>query len=120
MLALVKTPHTEIVLNGDGAQEIIDLLRSRFSVQILNPPDSLPDDEELVNINDTDWWKNHAHRALAGARLKAGLTQKQLAEKTGLRQTVISEYENGRRRMTMKTARKFAAALDTFPEKFMM
>lgn len=114
MLALVKTPHTEIVLNGDGAQEIIDLLRSRFTVQVLNPAE----DEELVSINDTDWWRDHAHRVLAGARLKAGLTQKQLAEKTGLRQTVISEYENGKRRMTMKMARKFAAALGTFPEKF--
>lgn len=119
MLALVKTPHTEIVLNGDGAQEIIELLRSRFPVQVVNP-DSLSDDEELVNINDTDWWKNNKHRVLAGARLKIGLTQKQLAEKTGLRQTVISEYENGKRRMTMKMARKFAAALNTYPEKFML
>ena len=120
MLALVKTPHTEIVLNGDGAQEIIDLLRSRFPVQILTPSDSLPDDEELVNINDTDWWRKRKHYVLAGARLKAGLTQKQLAAKTGIRQTVISEYENGKRRMTMRVARKFAAALNTFPEKFMI
>ena len=57
---------------------------------------------------------------LAGARLKAGLTQKQLAAETGIRQSVISEYENGRRRMTMRAARKFAAVLNTVPEKFMM
>ena len=120
MLALVKAPRTEIVLNGDGTQEIIDLLRSRFSVQILVPSDPVPDEEELVNINDTDWWQENKHRVLAGARLKAGLTQKQLADKTGIRQSVISEYENGKRRMTMKMARKFASALHTFPEKFMV
>ncbi|MBO4303535.1 MAG: helix-turn-helix transcriptional regulator [Lentisphaeria bacterium] len=76
--------------------------------------------EKLVNINDTDWWQENKHRVLAGARLKAGLTQKQLADKTGIRQSVISEYENGKRRMTMKMARKFASALHTFPEKFMV
>lgn len=123
MLAVVKMPHTdtEMVLNGDGSAEIIDFLRSRFSVQVLNPVESLPDDEdELIDINETDWWKKNKHRVLAGARLKIGLTQKQLAETVGIRQTVLSEYENGKRRITPKMAEKFAKALNTYPEKFLM
>ena len=52
-------------------------------------------------------------------RLERGLTQKQLAETVGIRQTVLSEYENGKRRITPKMAEKFAKALNTYPEKFL-
>jgi len=41
--------------------------------------------------------KNRIGNLLAGARLKAGLTQTQLAEKLGIRQNMVSDYEHGRR-----------------------
>lgn len=115
MLALVKTPHTEIILNGTGVSEIIDLLKTRFAVQIF----SADEENDLVNINDTSWWKNNRHRVLAGARRKAGLTQKQLADAVGIRQSVLSEYEQGKRKITPAVAEKLAAALNTWPEKFL-
>lgn len=115
MLALVKTPHTEIILNGTGASEIIDFLKTRFAVQIF----SADEENDLVNINDTSWWKNNRHRVLAGARRKAELTQKQLADAVGIRQSVLSEYERGKRKITPAMAEKLAAALNTWPEKFL-
>ena len=57
--------------------------------------------------------------ALYQAMQSKGLTQKQLAEAVGIRQTVLSEYENGKRRITPKMAEKFARALNTYPEKFL-
>ncbi len=49
--------------------------------------------------------------ALAGARAKEGLTQRQLAEMTGIPQRHISEMENGKRSVGKETAKKLGKAL---------
>jgi ribosome-binding protein aMBF1 (putative translation factor) len=58
-------------------------------------------DDEFVPIESTEYWKemerNRIGNLLAGSRLKAGLTQAQLAEKLGIRQNMVSDYERGRR-----------------------
>ncbi len=54
---------------------------------------------------------NSSGVALRGARGKEGLTQKQLAEKTGIAQHHISEMENGKRPIGKETARKLATVL---------
>lgn len=48
---------------------------------------------------------------LAGARGKEGMTQKQLAEKCGIPQSHISEMEQGKRVIGIKTAKTLGAAL---------
>lgn len=133
MLVAVKAPHIdlELICRGQGTGEFIELIRKHYRVKVFTDivvsesgDDELiktvdSSDEELIDINETDWWKNNKHRVLAGARLKAGLTQKQLAASVGIRQTVLSEYENGKRKITPKMAEKFAVALHTRPEKFL-
>lgn len=49
---------------------------------------------------------------LRGTRLKEGLTQKELAEKTGIPQRHISEMENGKRSIGKNRAEKLAKALN--------
>jgi len=49
--------------------------------------------------------------SIRGGRGKEGLTQKQLAELTGISQHHLSEMENGKRPIGKDTARKLAAAL---------
>lgn len=49
--------------------------------------------------------------ALAGGREKEGLTQRQLAELTGIPQRHISEMENGKRPIGKERAKKLAEAL---------
>ena len=49
--------------------------------------------------------------SIRGGRGKEGLTQKQLAELTGISQHHLSEMENGKRPIGKETARKLAAAL---------
>ena len=118
MLAVVRKPHTEISLSGVGAQEIIKLLRSHFAVEVLDPKPR-DNDDELVDIETTDWWRDNKYRVLAGARLKLDMTHKELAARSGIRQAVISEYESGKRKLTLRAAIKLAQALDTTPEHLM-
>lgn len=48
---------------------------------------------------------------LQAARAKAGLNQTELSEKTGIRQSHISEMEKGKRAIGKAVAKKLAAAL---------
>jgi len=44
------------------------------------------------------------------ARLKAGLTQRQLADRLGVTQPVVAAYESGRRQPTVPTLMRFLSA----------
>ena len=44
------------------------------------------------------------------ARKRKGLTQKELAEKIGTKQTYIAQLERGRRNITLATIEKYARA----------
>lgn len=48
---------------------------------------------------------------LAGARLKAGMTQAQLAAELGIRQNMVSDYERGRRRYSDAMAARLSKVL---------
>lgn len=61
--------------------------------------------------------KNRVGNLLAGARLKAGLTQSQLAEKLGIRQNMISDYERGRRSYSDAMATRLSRVLKVKDER---
>jgi ribosome-binding protein aMBF1 (putative translation factor) len=110
MLALVKKPRIEISLQGENVDELIEWIRKKFEVSILTS-----DDSESIAVEDTDFWKemqsNRIGNLLAGARLKANLSQSQLAEKLGIRQNMISDYERGKRRLSPSMAKRIAKIL---------
>ena len=68
-----------------------------------------------IPVEETEFWKqmdrNRVGNLLAGARLKAGLTQGQLAKKLGIRQNMVSDYERGRRSLSPAMAARFSAVL---------
>ena len=111
MLALVKKPRIEISLQGEHVDELIEWIRKKFDVSILTS-----DDSESISIEETDFWKemqsNRIGNLLAGARLKANLSQAQLAEKLGIRQNMISDYERGKRRLSPAMAKRIAKILN--------
>ncbi|MGD0781884.1 MAG: helix-turn-helix transcriptional regulator, partial [Candidatus Aminicenantales bacterium] len=76
---------------------------------------STDDAEESVRVEETDFWKemekNRVGNLLAGARLKARLTQGQLAKKLEIRQNMVSDYERGRRFLSPGMAKRFSAVL---------
>ena len=50
-------------------------------------------------------------RAIADARVKQNLTQKQVAERTGIAQTEISKLENGTRNPSVRLLQRLADGL---------
>jgi ribosome-binding protein aMBF1 (putative translation factor) len=112
MLAVVKKPHIEMALSGENPIELLNWIRRKFDVSVLTPQH-----DASVPIDKTDFWqdmnRNRTGHLLAGARLKAELTQSELAGKVGIRQNMVSEYESGKRALTRAMARRFAEALNT-------
>jgi len=110
MLALVKKPHIELSLQGENVEELIDWIKKKFDVSIL-----ISDQSDSLPVEETDFWKemqsNRIGNLLAGARLKAGLTQAQLAKELGIRQNMISDYERGKRRLSPSMAKRIAKFL---------
>ena len=110
MLALVKKPRIEISLQGENVEEVIEWIKKKYEVSILTSERT-----DIVSIEETDFWKemqsNRIGNLLAGARLKAGLTQAQVAKKLGVRQNMVSDYERGKRRLSPSMAKRFAKAL---------
>ena len=51
-------------------------------------------------------------RAIVDTRIAQNLTQKELAEKTGIAQTEISRIENGTRNPSLKTLQRLADGMD--------
>ena len=111
MLALVKKPHIEISLHGEHVTELLDWIKMKFDVTVLAED---PEDE-FVSIESTAYWKemekNRVGNILAGARIKAGLTQAQLADKLGIRQNMVSDYERGRRTYSDDMAKRLSQTL---------
>ena len=76
--------------------------------------------DEFVPIESTKYWKemerNRIGNLLAGSRLKAGLTQAQLAKRLGIRQNMVSDYERGRRTYSDAMAARLCKVLQVNEE----
>ena len=111
MLALVKKPHIELSIHGEHADELLAWIKKKYDVAILADEEK----DDLIGIESTKFWtemeKNRIGNLLAGARLKAGLTQAQLADKLGIRQNMISDYERGRRTYSNDMAKRLSKTL---------
>ena len=110
MLALVKKPRIEIFLQGENVDELIEWIRKKYEINILSS-----DNDDSIDIEETDFWKemqsNRIGNLLSAARLKANLSQSQLAKKLEIRQNMISDYERGKRRLTPDMAKRIAETL---------
>lgn len=116
MLALVKKPHIELSIHGEHVAELVDWIRKKYEVTIL----AEEHEDGYVPIESTEYWKemekNRVGNLLAGARLKAGLTQSQLADKLGIKQNMVSDYERGRRTYSDAMAARLATTLEVREE----
>jgi len=117
MLTLVKKPHIELSIHGEHVAELVAWIRKKYDVAVL--AEEL--DEEFVSIESTEYWremeKNRVGNLLAGARLKAGMTQTQLAEELGIRQNMVSDYERGRRTYSDAMAKRLSKTLKVKEER---
>ncbi len=117
MLALVKKPHIELSIHGEHIDELLAWIRKKYDVSILAEEAG----DEFISIESTEFWKemekNRIGNLLAGARLKAGLTQDELATKLGIRQNMVSDYERGRRAYSPAMAKRLSKVLKVKEER---
>ncbi|WP_176013337.1 helix-turn-helix domain-containing protein [Victivallis sp. Marseille-Q1083] len=106
MLLVIKSPYTEIALNGEGGSEVFDCLKKHFDLEVVSGGEAMPLPPETPG------------ERLAAIRLKHELTQSELARKSGIAQAAISDYENGKRKLTRKAAGKLGKALEEPVKRF--
>jgi ribosome-binding protein aMBF1 (putative translation factor) len=115
MLGVVKKPHIELSISGEGAEAIIEWIKQKFDLQIISGGN------DKINIEKSDFYRemnnNRIGNLLEAARLRARLTQKQLSEKIGIRQNMLSDYEKGKRKLTRSMAQRLANELQMKVER---
>jgi len=109
MLEPTKKRPTEIELRFKGPEskrnDAVKALHDMGFVDVSNIEAPWKDSFPGLQENETGAY-------LAGARHREGLTQRQLAEETGIPQRHISEMENGKRPIGKENARKLATVLN--------
>jgi DNA-binding XRE family transcriptional regulator len=121
MLAVVKTPRTSIRIKGKISNKLMEVLVSEYGkdVQLTRDPD-----DELVDVFQTDWYKNIKKTMTPGTYMKIyrenrKMTQTELGKILGgLPRQHVSNMENGVRPISKKIAMKLAKAFDVSVEKF--
>lgn len=123
-----KKRHTkdevEVVVRTGSKSKEFKLKSSEGILRLVNyikstlPEDTLIPDEAFKHLND-EYTKPGA--LLQGYRLKAGLTQEDLAKKLGseVQQAHISSMESGSRAISKRMAQRLAEILNTNYKKFL-
>ncbi|MDY6905578.1 MAG: helix-turn-helix transcriptional regulator [Thermodesulfobacteriota bacterium] len=110
-----KRPTKRVVLTFSGPvskkDKAVELMES---LGFMDTSDSVSWRDAFPEYRD-----NEPGTALAGARYKEDLTQRQLSDLTGIPQRHISEMENGKRTIGRKNARLLADALNIDYRVFM-
>jgi DNA-binding XRE family transcriptional regulator len=105
--------QVEVRFRGTHA-DVVKLRRMAQALKVNDVTEWELEEKELYDLEEVSpelaW--NSGGVAIRGARGKEGLTQKQLADLTGIAQHHISEMENGKRPIGKETAKKLAKALN--------
>jgi DNA-binding XRE family transcriptional regulator len=121
MLAVVKTPLIRIHIKGQIPKQIMTVLKKQYGDKIKLTKE---DDDELVDVFQTDWYKRVKKGLTPGKNLKIyrqnmEMTQQQLGAKLGdVPKQFISNMENGIRPISKKTALKLAKIFKVSVAKF--
>ena len=121
MQALVKTPHTNIQIQGDIPSRFLDMLRNEYG----NKLKIYEGEEEYIEITESDWYKEIKSETTPGDAMRLyrnnhQLTQTQLGEKLGnIPRQLISNMECGRRSISLATAKKLSAIFTVPASRFL-
>ncbi len=118
------TDEVEVIVKKGSKKKEFKLKDSKGVLRLMNyikssfPDEMITADEAFKHLND-EFTKPGA--LLQGYRLKAGLTQVELAEKLGdeVQQAHISAMESGTRPISKKMAIRLAKTLDTDYKRFL-
>ena len=122
MLAVVKTPHIRIRIEGKIPSRLITVLKKEYGkgVRLVEDADA---DDELVDVFQTDWYRRTKARLTPGKNLRiyrqnAKMTQPQLGKLIGQPKQYVSNMENDIRPISKNMAIKLAAIFKTSVARF--
>jgi DNA-binding XRE family transcriptional regulator len=111
MLAVVKTPHTNIRIKGFIPKAVLTVLKGEFGRALKIKRGN--SGEELVDIFETEAYKSFKKRVTPGDYIKTyrenlSLTQAALGEEVGRSRAYICDLEKNRRPVSKEMAKKLA------------
>ena len=121
MLAVVKTPRTNIRIKGQISNRLMEVLVAEYGKDVELTRDS---EDELMDVFQTDWYKNTTKSMTPGVYMKIfrenrKMTQTELGKVLGgLPRQHISNMENGSRPISKKIALKLSKVFDVSVERF--
>jgi DNA-binding XRE family transcriptional regulator len=115
MLAVVNRPRIEIRANKIPAK-LISFMRREYPSVVIHESEN-----ESTNFRELEWFKETRAAMTPAENLKLLreerlLTQKELANKSGIALARILDYENGSAKISKSAAEKLAKILDTAEE----
>jgi antitoxin component HigA of HigAB toxin-antitoxin module len=96
------------VMTGRALESIKKTLETEGIEAVFSVLNSGEIDENRAYSLEEAFPDSHPGKALAGLRMREGLTQKQMAESLSISQSRLSELERGIRRITIDMAKKAA------------
>ena len=111
MLAVVKTPHTDLRIKGFIPRPVLMALRTEYGKTLKVKVND--DEEDLVDFFETDIYQDFKKRMQPGDYVKMyrenmELTQAALGERVGMSRAYICDVEHGRRAISKDIAKKLS------------
>ena len=119
MLVHAKTPPIDVQITGVGTDIVIEALKRSITGL------SISTDDETVPLNSDPWFQQLRKSRTAGEvlwcyRENANLTLDELSEKSDIAKSHLSEMENNKRPIGIRTAKKLANALNCDFHRFLV
>ena len=119
MQVRAKTPHIDVQITGTGADILVEMLKKSIKGVKVSTED------EAIPLDSDPWFQELRKSRTSGEVLwcyrdNAGLTLDELAEKSGIAKSHLSEMENNKRPIGLKTAKKLAEALKCDFHRFLV
>ncbi len=120
MQAVVKTPHTEIIIKGMISDIVLRVLKQEYGSEL-----EIIDDDVPVNVFETEWYKTTKASMKPGDYIRAyrgkkGWTQSELGQNLGaIPKQHVSNMERGSRSISLKMAQNLAGLFDTKINEFL-
>ena len=92
-------------MTGKDDKRRVDVNLKEYKAKKMTDPDFVRAHEDIQP-------EMNVVRAIIDARISQNMTQKELAEKTGIAQTEISKLENGTRNPSIKLLQRLADGMD--------
>ena len=110
MLAVVKTPHIDIRIQGDISPIMLRYLSREYGRKL----QLKMEEGEMVDFFETPFAKRIAKKMTPGDYVKTyrqnlKLTQEALGKKLGVPKNYVSDWENNRRSIAKEKAKKLSA-----------